>query len=91
MCDPSPSRDPEADPGSPTGLTHVHILWHTYERDETEQSKLIGVYTSKQLAEAEIPRLRLLPGFSDYPDSFLVDSVKLNQTWWDDGFVTVRH
>jgi hypothetical protein len=30
----------------------VYILWHSYEDDDHEDSKLIGVYTSQELAES---------------------------------------
>jgi hypothetical protein len=34
---------------------------------------------------------RLLPGFHEEPDCFLIDRYSLDEDLWIDGFVTVLH
>ena len=69
----------------------VFILWHVHEmeRDE-EDSKLIGVYSTQQLAEAARERSRQLPGFRDLPDAFIIDSYDVDADHWTEGYATVH-
>jgi len=71
-------------------MTSVYLLWHEYEiepnRDET---KLIGVYTSHELAEAALKRVSLQPGFRDHLDDFEIAEYKLDRDHWTEGFVRV--
>jgi hypothetical protein len=55
--------------------------------DSTEV-KFIGVYSSRNLAEEAVARLRTKPGFAGSPGGFSIDAVQLDQTSWEDGFVT---
>jgi hypothetical protein len=68
----------------------VFLLWHVNELPGGEEaSKLIGVYSSQQAAEAARERTVQLPGFRDSPDGFAVDSYEVDRDQWREGFVTV--
>jgi len=65
----------------------VYILWHSYEDDEHEDSKLIGVYSSHELAESAKQNVIKQPGFHIYPNGFIIDKYEINQDNWTEGFV----
>ena len=71
-------------------MTSVYLLWHEYEiepkRDET---KLLGVYSSRELAEDARGRLMEQPGFRDHPNDFEIAEYELNRDHWTEGFITV--
>ncbi|MCA9599083.1 MAG: hypothetical protein KC776_37490 [Myxococcales bacterium] len=71
-------------------MTTVFVLHHVAHVDSgAEDEKLIGVYSTRQHAEAAIQRLRSLPGFSDFPDGFVIDEYALDEDHWTEGFVTL--
>jgi hypothetical protein len=50
------------------------VLQHSYEDENGfEETKFIGLYSTRENANAAIRRLKCLPGFQDYPDGFFVD------------------
>lgn len=69
--------------------TTVYVLQHSHELDGCDETKMIGVYSSQQLAEAAIERLRQQPGFKDHPNDFFIDPYPLDQDHWTQGFVVV--
>ena len=70
----------------------VFLLWHTHTFDDgSEDSKLLGVYRSKDNAKAAIDRVAKKPGFVDAPEGFLIDMYALDQDCWTDGYVTLTH
>ena len=75
-------------------MKKVWLVWHIDDNastDEEEYEKLIGVYSSRQLARDAIKRLRDKPGFRDYPERWKIDDWDLDQDEWLEGFVTVGH
>lgn len=68
----------------------VFILRHSYELSDTgkEETKFIGVYSSKEKAEKAIERLSKQPEFRDFPDYFYIDEYEIDQDNWCEGFVT---
>ncbi|MBI1354778.1 MAG: hypothetical protein GC160_10550 [Acidobacteria bacterium] len=64
----------------------VYLLSHV--RDEPGNDKVIGIYRSEAAATAAIERMKKKPGFSDYPDGFVVDKYKLDEDNWTEGFFT---
>jgi len=66
----------------------VFILQH--ERPETEDCmedvKFIGAYSSEASAQAAVERLRIQPGFRDYPDDFTIDEYEVDKDHWTEGF-----
>ena len=71
---------------------NVFLLWHERELPgDEEDAKLIGVYSTKELAEAAQKRAAQLPGFRDTPEGFTIDSCEVDRDEWCEGFVTVHH
>lgn len=71
-------------------MKSVFILWHTREIPEQEEdSKLIGVYESREEAERAKERGSKQPGFAEHPKGFLVDEHQIGKDHWTEGFVTV--
>ncbi len=67
----------------------VFILHHTYELDGHDETKFIGVYSTKELAELAITRLKDKNGFKDRSDAFEISEYKVNQDNWTEGFATM--
>ena len=65
-------------------VQHVHELG-----DDCEDVKLIGVYSSREQAEAAVARLRSSPGFRDAPHGFSVDPYEIDRDHWVEGFVSL--
>jgi hypothetical protein len=71
-------------------MASVFVLQHVHSRgDGVEDVKFIGVYSSKEKADAAVVRLSRLPGFSDAPDGFHVDEYRIDQDHWVEGYVVV--
>ena len=67
----------------------VYLLWHTHATEAVDNHKLIGVYTSEQLAEGAKARIVKQPGFQECPDGFLIVPAVLNKDSWEEGYFTV--
>jgi len=74
----------------------VYVVQHSYEvgdkgefeGEDFDETKMIGVYSSKEKAEKTIDRYKMLPGFKDYPIScFHIDKYEIDQEHWAEGFV----
>jgi hypothetical protein len=65
-------------------LQHVH----TFE-DGTEDIKFIGVYSSRDNADAAVARLGRQPGFSEAREGFRVDQYRVDEDNWIEGYVSV--
>lgn len=63
----------------------LFVLLHSLP--ETGKVKLIGIYSSKVLAEAAETRARLLPGFAEEPDGFTIEPYEIDKDHWPRGFV----
>jgi hypothetical protein len=50
--------------------------------------KLLGCYSSAQPANFRIERARLLPGFAEEPDCFIVARYEVDRYEWAEGYVT---
>ena len=68
----------------------IYLLWHTRYIDEGEDSKLIGLYSSRKLAEEKILKYKEIEGFKDYPDGFSIASYSLDHDNWTEGFITTE-
>lgn len=69
-------------------MKKVFLVQHARERDEEEEVKIIGIYSSLSAANDAVMKLALQDGFRDYPDGFHVDPYVVDQTCWEEGFVT---
>jgi hypothetical protein len=63
----------------------LFVLLHSLP--ETGRVKVVGVYSSRELAEAAVERTRLLPGFADEPDGFTIEQYEVGRDHWPRGFV----
>ena len=70
-------------------MTHVHMLWHIHDLGDEEDWKFVGVYSSREQADAAQQRVAKLPGFRETADKFRVEEVPLDEDLWTEGFVTV--
>jgi hypothetical protein len=69
----------------------VHILWHHYPDDaDDENAKLLGVYSSRELAEQRIGKCASLPGFSSGEGAFSIDPCEVDKDEWTEGFFRVE-
>ncbi|PHI30905.1 hypothetical protein [Budvicia aquatica] len=69
-------------------MTKVFMLYHIRNEDsDDEDIKLIGIYTSYELAKSAQMRVQDKPGFIDYPDGFSIIENPLDCDGWVDGFV----
>jgi hypothetical protein len=74
----------------PDGAT-LHTDGETVYVDEQDGDdlKLLGVYSTPGKAAERMRRARLLPGFCDEPDCFVVEAHTLDADEWAEGFVRV--
>jgi hypothetical protein len=70
-------------------LKTVFILHHSYELKECDETKLIGVYSTRKQAKSAIARLKDKDGFKYRPDAFEISEYKLDQDNWTEGFATM--
>jgi len=67
----------------------LYVLHHVRADDEYgDHAKLIGVYRSRESAEAAIVRLRNLPGFRDHPAGFQIGAYQMDKDHWAEGFIS---
>ena len=63
-------------------IVNVYMLFHrrpwNYEGVDVQDSKLLGVFSSKEIAEKTIKKYILLPGFCDYPDDFSIETYEVD-------------
>jgi hypothetical protein len=72
-------------------LNFVWLLYHVHEFDDGHESlKLIGAFSSKELAEAALEQVTDQPGFRELPQGFDLSECTLNQLGWTEGFVTIQ-
>ena len=63
----------------------LYVLLHSLP--ETGRVKVVGIYSSRALAEDAEERARALPGFSEEPDSFTIEQYEVDKDHWSRGFV----
>lgn len=63
----------------------LFVLLHSLP--ETGKVKVIGIYSSRALAEEAEGRTRLLPGFAEEPDGFTIEQYEVDRDHWPRGFV----
>ena len=69
-------------------MKHIYLLQHSYEVGEYDETKIIGIYSSRELAERTIENYKNLPGFIKYPvECFHIDRYEVNQNNWQEGFI----
>ena len=79
-------------------LASVFVVQHVRSESDSEDTKMIGVYSSREEAEAAVERKRKFSGFSDFPrivdpmvdkeeSGFYISEMILNHDYWSEGFV----
>jgi len=63
-------------------LTHIRRSPEHLDSDTFD----LGIYSSREKAEAAIALLRTKPGFVDFPDDFCIDRELVDQIQWEEGF-----
>ena len=75
-----------ANPGHrPTVMEPLFVLLHSLP--ETGKVKVVGIYSSKKIAEAAEERSRQLPGFAEEPEGFTIQQYEVDKDHWPRGFV----
>jgi hypothetical protein len=69
----------------------VFVLQHVHQTTDGDESvKLIGIYSTRNLAEDAIKRASRLPGFIETIDGFNIDEYELDKDYWSEGFKTIE-
>ena len=63
----------------------LFVLLHSLP--ESGRVKVVGIYSSKALAEAAEERTRELPGFVEEPTGFTIERYEIDKDHWPRGFV----
>ena len=73
-------------------MNSVFVVQHVYEVEPCghDESKFIGVYSTRQSAESATKRLSLQPGFKSKPDCFFICEYKLDEDHWMEGFISTK-
>jgi hypothetical protein len=62
--------------------------WGDLDIFEENIQRLLGVFSTRILAEDAIHRMRALPGFAEEQDCFFIDEEGLDEINWLEGYVT---
>ena len=66
----------------------VYILWHCHQTAGDSDDKLIGVYKTREDAEAAMRRLADKPGFKDAVDGFEIHDYVVGRDGWTEGYIS---
>ena len=78
----------------------VIVLHHIHKHDsDNEDVKLIGIYSTREKAVDAVERLRMQPGFRDWPNinedasesGFTLDTYTIDEDNWAEGFFTYTY
>lgn len=76
-------------------MEFVYLVWHTHtfpvdsDEEPYENVKLLGVYSTEAKATDRIEVAKLLPGFREQPEGFVIGRNVIDRDEWTEGFVTV--
>ena len=70
-------------------MDQVYLLHHIRTIEDHEDVKLLGVFSSRELAERAKERALNLQGFKDSPDGFSVDKYIIDRMGWTAGYRTI--
>ncbi|EGL15030.1 MULTISPECIES: hypothetical protein [Paenibacillus] len=65
----------------------VFLLQHSYEINQIEYTKTIGIYSTRDKAQDVINKYKELPGFKEYPEDFYIDEYHVDKNEWQEGFL----
>ncbi|MGG1924542.1 hypothetical protein AB1278_22445 [Chryseobacterium sp. NRRL B-14798] len=67
----------------------IYALNHTYTDESQTDTKFLGFSNSVENLEKLKAKAVVLPGFRDYPKSFVADCYILDKIHWNEGFLEV--
>jgi hypothetical protein len=67
----------------------VYLVWHVHLNGSEENIKLIGIYVTKEDAEAALSRVKDQPGFRECPEGFEISEFEVGKDHWAEGYMTV--
>lgn len=68
-------------------MKKVIVVQHVREKDaDNEDVKMIGVFSTRVLADACIRELEVQSGFKDHLHGFSVEEYELDKAEWKEGF-----
>ena len=71
-------------------MTRAYILQHVHATENGgEDVKLIGVYSSRDTAQAAVARLSQVAGFRDDVAGFHIDEYQIDRDQWAEGYSTI--
>lgn len=74
-------------------MKYVYLLEHSYEYEFEgevfDETKTIGIFSTRKKAEKVVEKLKLLPGFKDHPvECFYIDEYEIDKIGgWEEGFI----
>ena len=72
-------------------MAKIYVLQHVRSmQDGSEDVKLIGVYSSREKAQAAVARLGQAPGFADEPAGFHIDEYQVDKDQWAEGYSSLE-
>jgi len=69
-------------------MDSVYIVEHSYEYNDCEEAKLIGVFSTEKKAKEVVDIYKKLPGFKDFKNNFFINNYQLDSPEWKEGFVS---
>jgi hypothetical protein len=67
--------------------TSVFLLSHDFEtKAQPDNGRYIGAYSTRERAEQAKLRTRMLLGFRDFPEGFIIDEYTIGEDHWTSGF-----
>jgi hypothetical protein len=66
-------------------MAHLYVVLHSLP--ETGRVKVVGIYSSKALAEGAEEQARALPGFCEEPGGFTIEQYEVDRHHWPRGFI----
>ena len=71
-------------------MMKIYVVQHLHSVEGGEEDvKFIGVYSSRENAQAAVKRLSQAPGFSDALTGFHIDEYQVDKDQWVEGYATL--
>jgi len=67
-------------------VKNIYVVQHSYEFEDCDETKFIGVFSSEKKAKKAIKKLKKQVGFNQYKKDFYVDKYPINKLHWTEGF-----
>lgn len=73
------------------GVVHTRDGELSWDEAAGDDVKLLGVFSTRSLADERVTAARSQPGFRDEPDCFLIDAYRVDEPTWNEGFGAWDH